>query len=100
MLNPIYHHISCFVVGFIDTISGDRLEIRLSVSQDEIYSPVDESYEISYDNNISQISLINSKGITKSNVSIADDYLVDGKGYDNGYRTLLNDTCAILYRKQ
>ena len=70
MLYPIYHHISCFVVGCIDTISGDRLEIRLSVSQDEIYSPVDESYEISYDNNISQISLINSKGITKSNVSI------------------------------
>lgn len=61
---------------------------------------MDESYEISYDNNISQISLINSKGITKSNVSIADEYLVDGKGYDNDYRTLLNDTCAILYRKQ
>lgn len=89
-----------YVVGCIDTISGDRLEIRLSVSQDEIYSPVDESYEISYDNYISQISLINSKGITKSNVAIADDYLVGGKGYDNGYRTLLNDTCAILYRKQ
>lgn len=39
MLYPIYHHISCFVVGCIDTISCDRLEIRLSVSQDEIYSP-------------------------------------------------------------
>lgn len=101
-LCEIYHKRKCpdgYVVGCLDTISGDRFEIKLSVSQHDTYYPVDESHEISYETHISQISLINSRGITKSNVTIADDYLVGGKGYDNGYRTLFNDTCAILYRK-
>lgn len=102
-LSDIYLGRKCpngYVVGCRDTVTGDRLEIKFSVYISDTYSPVEETWESSYETNISQISLTNCRGITKSNVSIADYYLAGGKGYDNGYRTLLNDTCAILYRKR
>lgn len=83
-----------YIVGCRDTISGDVLEIEL-----EVYSTLNEDSVIEYGNRITKITLKNANGIAKSDYSIDSDYLSGGSGFEKGYCAVLNDTCAMIFKR-
>lgn len=85
-----------YIVGCRDTISGDVLEIELTVCETTTYDG--EVWETDYNNDITKITLKNANGIADSTYRIDPTYFRGGSGFEKGYCAVVNDTCAMIFK--